>query len=195
MNKQEKIIAVSVLCYVLFGLFQLLQSGVFIPPFLLNETIVFAVSLYFLAIIRPFQPSILVFSTGSFCLWVGSRFFIESVFSYQQAEHVLTYVVWDYLQLIGYTLYTFLLLYMLIRLRHNTALYQRGLLFVGITVFCVSWIGGLGFYQCIASFWIALWLIVYLRLKKEQGSVDHLCLLFVLYGLLNVFTLMLYHSF
>jgi hypothetical protein len=191
MNRDEKIIAYLLMTYFISGLSQFLISGSFIAPFLLNNVLLVVVSVYF--ILRKANQKkhpLILFLVGSSCFLALDKFLLSTFFSDEQIPMILGNSISEWLRIIGFTIYSSLLIYIILHTNKNYTLGNYCWIFMtgNTSLFILSWMFPFGIDSSIPIIINGfLILILVMRCSEQEVNTDlyALYLLFIFMGCLE----------
>lgn len=196
MNRNEKIVAYVLMTYFIFGLSQLLASGAFIAPFLLNKTLLFVVAVLFLFDKKQkVKTPILLFTIASTFFLLSDRFLLSSILSHEQLPYFLGSAWIEVSTVFAYFLYTTLLFYIGFKLRPKRLVEKIGLLllFALSVAYCILWFFPLKIDVQLAAIAIGVLLLVFAvksTVFQKNTTQYALSLLFALQSGLEVLRLL-----
>lgn len=191
MSRDEKIIAYLLMTYFISGLSQFLISGNFIAPFLLNNILLVVVSVYFIfRKVNQKKNPLILFLFGSLCFLVLDKFLLSTFFSDEQIPKILGNPISEWLRIAGFTIYSSLLIYIIIHTNRNYPIgkYCWIILIINILFFIISWILPIGIDSSIPII-INGFLILILVVRSSEIQLNSdlyaLYLLFIFMGCLE----------
>jgi hypothetical protein len=195
MERNEKIVVYAFCTYFVFGLVQFIISKNFIAPFPLNGFVLSLVAFLFVFDKNNSgHNNVKYFFYATLCFLVSDSVFLSVIFSNERTAYLLKNSVLDWLRLLGYILFTFLLVYFALTEKRKTTFQKiaRGLLLLGALFFILTWSSTLSIDRAFPSVFLAIVFGFILRTSTDTFSYGSksVALLFMLMGGLDLFRLM-----